>query len=367
MASQSSGINIFSIADPKLRAIFKTIQDKIDAVQGATGGAAWRGSPLAGGNQLKDLADATDPTDAVTLAQLTAATSTRRIADALSAAGTTPLNVTNLIGGGSVSSGTHAQRLAATPVDGNWFYETDRGALYVAISNNWILIVAIQNGSFASKPTDLGLNDGGFLWIAQNRGQILYWTGASWREVIGFYANTFANRPVDAAAPDNTSLGTGIIFAATDYGNQQWYYDRAAVAWKYLGGGTYAQDTLANIGTISALLGANDIGFKFYATDYDRLYQWTGTGWLDAPGQPCRGYWLPFDAAGVANLGNGWQLCDGSVVMVSQADASIISVSVPDLTSSRTYAAFDAADGAGTFGAVGVVYNDYAGIPMYRL
>lgn len=80
----------------------------------------------------------------------------------------------------------------------------------------------------------------------------------------------------------------------TTSGLREWFY----------AGGTM-RSTLAGL---PAGLGANDVGFLFHATDYERVWRWTGAAWTRAEGQLptlCR-VLVP-----VAPGGFGWKLLDG--------------------------------------------------------
>lgn len=68
-------------------------------------------------------------------------------------------------------------------------------------------------------------------------------------------------------------------------------------------------------------LGDGNIGAYLYATDFDRLYLWNGTGWEDAPGQPERrvvAMWLNT----TATIPTGWHLCDNTSTRISNSDAT---------------------------------------------
>lgn len=352
-------INLFDIENVKLRAVIKTIADQLDLLQGATNAAAWRGDVNAGSKKLSNLGAAEADTDAVTLAQLRAATNLQNISTALQAGGSNPINITNLPGsGGTLSSGTHAQRLLTPAVAGNWFFETDRTALYGVIGSSWVLMAGNQGGSDAAKPGDLGLGDEGYLWFSQDRGTLLRWTGASWRWVVGTYTDVFANQPTAGTL----SASTGVFFSASDRGYQTWMFDRTGPKWTFVGGGSPTRNTLANITTG---LTADDAGYLFMATDFDRVYRWTGAAWEDAPGQPAREFIQLFNTA---PTGNGWQLCNGAVgVTISTATGGTTTLTVPNLNGATTFLAGGAAVGTGTFAAVGAAYAYATFLPYMRL
>ena len=263
--------------------------------------------------------------DAVTTAvahpgPLTAA-QVKQVRDALQANGSTPLNVTALIGTGGASTsssgifsgpllvGTHAQRLShpVPSVQNTAYFEIDRDALYVVRSGVWQLEGNWlgDGGLFANIPADLGLNDNGFrYWALDQNGVIFQWTGNLFRPAVGYQLGTLALRPLFSA------VYPGLIFVATDMGDQAWLADYALGTWFLLEGwGGPAQGTISPDTKPTALLTANDVGFRFYSTDFDREYRWTGAAWADAPNQPQRGLIAYFEAS--LPPGTGWAQCIG--------------------------------------------------------
>lgn len=127
-----------------------------------------------------------------------------------------------------------------------------------------------------------------------------------------------------------------------------------AAKWVWVGGGPLA-GTLANLTTG---LGANDAGFVYYATNFDRVYRWSGSAWADAPGQEPRGQIVYFpasltDAAGNAMVpGAGWQLCDGTAgVSISTPIGGTSTITVPNLTGSNRFLRSVSGATGGTGGA----------------
>lgn len=124
------------------------------------------------------------------------------IRQALSATGSTPLNIFQLVGGGATTGvldvGTHAQRLARNPSSvptGMLFYETDRRAIYLAYGTpqvwNWIHNAPL--GGLLDpdqKPTDLGVLDIGFHFYATDFNRSYAWTGAAWADALLYGADT---------------------------------------------------------------------------------------------------------------------------------------------------------------------------------
>lgn len=101
-------------------------------------------------------------------------------------------------------------------------------------------------------------------------------------------------------------------------------------------------------------LGVNDSGFEFASTDFDRLYTWSGTAWGDSPGQDPRGR-IEFFASSIhANFvpAAGWVLCDGTAgVASSSPTGTIVTITVPDLTTDNRYLRSVAGATGGTTGA----------------
>lgn len=276
----------------------------------------------------------------------------------LTITGSAPLDLTGLIpfGGGSVVFGTWAEMKAATP--SGLFYVTDRTGLWAANGTTWTLMAGNQGGSDAAKYSDLGLADEGYIWFSQDRGTILRWTGAAWRWESGTYTAAWASLP----NPATVSAASGVYFSASDRGYQLWRYDRAGLKWDFVGGGTPTSGVIANI---TAALTANDVGYLYYATDFDRVYVWTGAAYADAYGQPAREDIHFFTTA---PPGNGWQLCDGTPnVTISTATGGTGLVTPPNMTAAPTWVVGDGVVAAGTFGAVGAVYASQSALPYMRL
>ena len=140
------------------------------------------------GNHLEDtIATWPQPATPLTLDQI------RR---ELSATGSAPLNIYQLIGGntaGSVRQGTHSTRLSTSvgslPV-GTLFWEPDRTALYLTTTGgSWQLVGNIELGVTLAgpdtKPTDLGLPDAGFIIRSSDFDRLYRWSGAAWADLRG--------------------------------------------------------------------------------------------------------------------------------------------------------------------------------------
>ncbi len=351
------------IPEPATQRALRYLFDQVNALRGSPQDPGWKADFHAGEFRLTALGDAEQSSDAVTLRQLVAATDPKRFQTALSIGGDAPLNITQLIGGqgGALYTGTHADRLATAPALGNWFYETDRNALYGApapAGTTWQLIVGSEGGSDAAKPADLTATDIGYLWFSQDRGTLLRWTGATWKWEVGTYAANFASRPTAGTL----SAASGVLFAATDLGSQLWRFVGGGPLWQYAGGGEPTRDTLVNI---TGGLASEDEGYLFDATDYDRVYRWNGSAYADAPGQPARYGITLYDGAPDTN---GWALCDGATVDVSQPDGTETSLVLPDLVTGTPFLRLSSSSAASAnFGAVGATYPAHELKPYMRL
>lgn len=83
--------------------------------------------------------------------------------------------------GGSLI-GLHSERLAELVTDlpaGELWYETDRTVSYIA-STDWMYISGIFKATRVNAPTDLGVNDAGFLFYVTDFAHLMKWSGAVW-------------------------------------------------------------------------------------------------------------------------------------------------------------------------------------------
>ena len=78
---------------------------------------------------------------------------------------------------------TQAQKLtvsAANYDDGTVLYVSNRGVFYVAIGAAWRYLAGIFEAPIALIPNDLGANDVGFLFSAEEFNHLQIWTGTEW-------------------------------------------------------------------------------------------------------------------------------------------------------------------------------------------
>lgn len=117
-----------------------------------------------------------------------------------------------------------------------------------------------------------------------------------------------------------SSYADGSIFFETD---RAVFYVDVAGTWKYASG--VMQATQASLPTD---LGAADAGFLVNVADYGHLLQWTGSIWEWGPGELGSGFIQSFLSA---PSGNGWRLCDGSMVHRLNSNGTLTAVMLPNV------------------------------------
>lgn len=265
-----------------------------------------------------------------------------QIAKELSATGSAPLVVSNLpgAGGSSLLVGTHAQRLITQPSTNASFYESDRHALYSASGNVWVLVGScpeMEVTGVGALPSDLGGNDAAFYALDTETGAVWLWDGAVWHWHTGILYGPIASRPVAFVGCD-----AGVIYVASDLGYLAWHLSYASGAWVLIEG--WGGPVTGNLSAIPTPT-INDVGYLYFAQDFDRLYGWNGTAWQDYPGQPTRGQVCLFGAG--VGPGTGWALCNGSNATFSTSSGGTASIATPNLLSTFLYGA----SSAGTTGS----------------
>lgn len=333
------------IHDPAVATVCRLLFDRVNSLQGRAGDTPiFRQGGRFDRQRLQEVGDPTAPQDVVTKAYGDAHYGPEAIRLALQAGGSHPIILSGLPGDegpGASLFGTHADRLALmlgdeSLPDGTIFYETDRAAIYQAQGDIWELLMCRPLRTPDTKPSDLTSNDDGFTWFDSVAGFEWRWSGGAWNYYRGSLVDTFANRP-DPALADR-----GFLFIGSDRGEHVWR--KGSSAWELLFGvggpmfGTLSPDT-------KPTLTADDAGFIFASTDFDRLFRWDGAGWADASGQPMRGQIAYFSDTLLP--GTGWALCDGSSVTRSTSSAGTTSFTTPNLTNRFVRAVSGATGGTG--------------------
>lgn len=145
----------------------------------------------------------------------------------------------------------------------------------------------------------------------------------------------YVSNPVQSSAGQYQPNSEGALYYESD---RTVFYRSVMVSnvatWVYFSGTfTCTQATLPTLGTA-------DAGFLAYVSDYNHVLQWSGSAWNWAPGENGSGMLQLFE---VDPTGTGWHLYDGSTVNYLKATGALGSITLPDLTSLTTKAAFTVA------------------------
>src|SRR5881396_3712268 len=123
-----------------------------------------------------------------------------------------------------LSEDTHANRLANYPTPstiGAQFFETDRTVLYIAnTSLAWEYSAGTYLAAVASRPSDLGTNDAGFLFYATDQTMLYVWGGAAWTAVPGtLSAPQFTRLSLGGVSPTTweSFINTGVVTFTASY------------------------------------------------------------------------------------------------------------------------------------------------------
>lgn len=293
-------------------------------------------------------------------------------------------------------SGPHSKRPPARLIQKNdTYYETDRTVSYInlyripllTITAYWRYEFGEMVAVLTSRPTDLGFNDAGFLFRDQTTQDQYRWDGSAWLLIVlpieqiiftngapitatqgqvnfndvlpappggkvnvkwqqsGAGPNSISAY-IDAAASTQTVYfgihATRIAFyPPADY-TDKWFIetDRLSVYvsdgtnWNYVT--TYLSGPFGTLAVKPTDLGAFDTGFLYQSTDFYRSYIWTGSGWVDASGQPDRGY-VEWRIQAPSHV--GYQLCDGSGCTMSTFTGGTVFTSAPNLIGAYVHGA----------------------------
>jgi hypothetical protein len=207
--------------------------------------------------------------------------------------------------------GTHADRIDPEQHlgvfrPGTLFYETDRTVLYQArldAGGNpaWIYVSGTMRETLANKPTDLGLNDTGFLFYASDYAHTWRWSViVSWTDLAIGSADT----DLTSAANPFTAAHVGRILDIT--GGTGFTPGRYVVT--SVAGVTATMDRA--VGAVGSTAGTGIL-----------------TGWQYAPGDRTSGEigWF------TANPGTGWRICDGTGTTRTLPDGTTAAFTTPNL------------------------------------
>lgn len=104
-------------------------------------------------------------------------------------------------------------------------------------------------------------------------------------------------------------------------------YTMKSGAWQYAAGQfTVTQTSIPGVAT---RCGTYDVGLIVYSSDYAHSYQWQGTGFTFAPGDPGSGF-IVIVEGGLD--GGEWALCDGSTVSLARSGGGVAAYPTPNFT-----------------------------------
>ncbi len=169
------------------------------------------------------------------------------------------------------------------------------------------LVAAFQaNVKYTDPTTPHGFSQFGFLQFNN--------LVAAHNSVGQVFAGTHAERLASYPA---AKYSDGTLFYETD--RFVLYVDVSGV-WNYAAGTSRSMQN-----ALPADLGAADIGFLTWVTDYQHLLWWAGQGWGWGPGESGSGMVESFAVA----PGSGWTICDGSEATILQADGTTLAINTP--------------------------------------
>lgn len=128
----------------------------------------------------------------------------------------------------------------------------------------------------------------------------------------------------------------GMLYYETD--TKLWYMVAMVASvptWTYVLG-TAMFTTLAALAAFAVgppALTIADTGLLAYESQYQHIYQWSGTAWAFGPGDDHMAGQIAASGINAAPRGGVWHSCDGAAVAISKGDATAPNVTVPALNS----------------------------------
>lgn len=213
----------------------------------------------------------------------------KEIAKAISASGSSPLDVTGLPG--------------------------TLGTPQTAAGNAIVTALPGPNDPLSFLGNQVIFNGVPFRYISFN-GSAPFWSQqVSTAAILYDTAANLVNYPA-------ANYPVGTLYTMSDRTNVQYIVQDIGGTFTWLFYNGVYVDVLANIPT----LGVNDANFQFHSSDYQQIWTWSGTVWNFSPGSGS-GYYTQTN--GPAPFGGVWGLADGSTYNVTQNDATLAPVVTP--------------------------------------
>ena len=217
--------------------------------------------------------------------------------------------------------GPHSSRPdPSNTANGAVYIETDRGSIYQNWNGVWQFITGTMWATLNpdQRPTDLGINDGGFDFrTTDDPAREFIWSQTEWIEATPVRYGTHAARLAVVVA----TVIDQLLWVETDRGAI--YQLQNATTWQYLAGtmwGTMVPDQRPTD------LGTHDAGFDFRSTDLPaREFIWSQTAWAEVT-----------SISGGANLthpnvvtkvGTTGQIVEGGITDQSAANSGSVQIS----------------------------------------
>jgi hypothetical protein len=170
------------------------------------------------------------------------------------------------------------------------------------------------------RPTDLGVNDGGFDFRGTDDAREFIWSQTQWIEVTEVRYGTHAGRP------NPLDVVNGALYVEFDRGGA--IYQNQDNVWKYLAGtmwGTLSPDQRPTD------LGVNDAGFDFRGTDQQREFIWSQTVWVEVT--PVTGALNLTHPNVVTKVGTAGQIVEGGITDESAGNSDRLHISSAGIVS----------------------------------
>ena len=216
--------------------------------------------------------------------------------------------------------GSHADRPdPSNTQNGAIYVEIERGSIYQNWNGVWEFITGTMWGTLNpdQRPTDLGVNDGGFDYrTTDDPAREFIWSQTEWIEATPVRYGTHAARLAVIVAQVIDQL----LWVETDRGAI--YQLQNGTTWQYLAGtmwGTMVPDQRPTD------LGTHDAGFDFRSTDAPpREFIWSQTAWVETTS--ITGAVNLTHANVVTKVGSAGQIVEGGITDLSGGNSGKVTI-----------------------------------------